>query len=115
MQVLDRLDARGEETPAPGLGSLARTGGVVLLVDVLARAEIGVQYKPHLYETAMLEEPLPTRQFEIKGIRHRAGRGGLGAPVVLYLDRSRQQGRPATETNGALADPSVAHFPNLLY
>jgi pimeloyl-ACP methyl ester carboxylesterase len=83
--------------------------------DVLARAGIGVRGKVHLYETAMWEEALPTRQFEIKGIRHRAGRGGLGAPVVLYLDRSRQQGRPATETSGAMADPSVAHFPNLLY
>ena len=60
--------------------------------DVLARAGIGVRGKVHLYETAMWEEALPTRQFEIKGIRHRAGRGGLGAPVVLYLDRSRQLG-----------------------
>ena len=67
--------------------------------DVLARAGIGVRGKVHLYETAMWEEALPTRQFEIKGIRHRAGRGGLGAPSSFtWIDHGNKESprpRPA--------------------
>ncbi len=83
--------------------------------DVLARTGIGVRGRVGIYEAARWEEALPTRRFDVKGFRHRAGRGGAGAPVVVCLTRSGRWGEPATETSGALVEPCEAHFPRTLY
>ena len=41
---------------------------------------------------ARWEEVLPTRRFEVKGFRHQAGQGGIGAPVVAASDPVRATG-----------------------
>jgi len=83
--------------------------------EFLARAGIGVQGRVGLYEAARWEEALPTRRFEVQGFRHQVGRGGVGAPVVVFLTRTRKWGEPATETTGALTEPCETHFPKTLY
>ncbi len=83
--------------------------------EFLARCGVGVQGRVGLYEAARWEEALPTRRFQVQGFRHQAGRGGIGAPLVMCLTRSGKWGEPATETTGALTEPCEAHFPKTLY
>ena len=91
----------------------ARTGGN--WTDVLAAAGISVRGRVSLYEAAKWEDVLPTRRFEVKGFRHQAGQGGIGAPVVLHLTRSGNWGEASTETTGDLTEPCEMHFPKTLY
>jgi pimeloyl-ACP methyl ester carboxylesterase len=83
--------------------------------DVLARTGVGVQGRVSVYDATRWEEVLPTRRFEIKGLRHTRGQGGLGAPVVAHLTREGKWGEVPTETTGTLVDRSEVHFPKSLF
>ena len=83
--------------------------------EILAQAGIGVAGKVSLYETARWDEVLPTRRFEVQGFHHRAGQGGIGAPVVTHLTRSGNWGEQPTETTAPVIEPCEIHFPKSLY
>lgn len=83
--------------------------------EILAQAGIGVTGGSSVYEAAEWHEILPARRFVVQGFHQHVRRGGLGAPVVLYLDRSAEQKRLLIRGGDILTDPSRKHFPAKLY
>ncbi|APW61406.1 esterase/lipase family protein [Paludisphaera borealis] len=83
--------------------------------EILARSGIGVEGKVSLYEAALWQEVLPSRQFEVKGFRKEMGQGGLGAPVVIHMATSVERKPLTLEGGEARTDPSQQHFPADLY
>ncbi len=83
--------------------------------EILARSGIGVEGKVSLYEPALWQEVLPSRQFEVKGFRNQVGQGGLGAPVVIHMAPSVERKPLVMEGGETRTDPSQLHFPEDLY
>lgn len=82
---------------------------------VLEESGVGVSGKSSVYEAAQWQEALPARLYEVKGFHKSIKRGGIGAPVVLYLDRSAERKRLSIDGGTVLTDPSIRHFPARLY
>lgn len=71
--------------------------------EILAREGIAVRGTVSIFPPEMWEEALPSRVFEVEGFRHRAARGGLGAPIVL----ARHKGEDAR--------PDERYYPDHLF
>lgn len=84
-------------------------------IEVLAQSGIGVTGRSGAYEATAWHEILPARRFVVKGFHQHIERGGIGAPVVLHLDRSAEQKRLTITGGDILTDPSRKHFPAQLY
>ena len=83
--------------------------------EILARSGIGVEGKVSLFEPALWQEVLPSRQFEVKGLRKTAGQGGLGAPVVIHMSPAVERKPLVLKGGETRTDPSQLHFPEDLY
>jgi pimeloyl-ACP methyl ester carboxylesterase len=83
--------------------------------EILARSGIGVEGKVSLFEAALWQEVLPSREFEVKGFHRQVGQGGLGAPVVIHMARTVEPKPLSLEGGEVQTDPSERHFPAQLY
>ncbi|AMV35997.1 esterase/lipase family protein [Planctomyces sp. SH-PL62] len=79
--------------------------------EALAQSGIGVSGRVALYDPPLWREVLPTREFEVKGFRRTAGRGGVGAPVVIRMARTLENNERIVEGALDVSDPSERHFP----
>jgi len=83
--------------------------------DALAQSGIGVEGRLALYDASLWREVLPTREFQVKGFRTTAGRGGVGAPVVVRMVPRVEDRSEALEGGRDGSDPSERHFPAELF
>ncbi len=83
--------------------------------EALRQSGIGVSGRIGLYEAALWQEVLPSREFQVKGIRETVGRGGVGAPVVIQMARPVERRSKTVEGAVDLTDPSEKYFPAQLF
>lgn len=83
--------------------------------EALRQSGIGVSGRIGLYDAALWQEVVPSREFDVKGFRKAVGRGGVGAPVVIRMARPVEAKQRTLEGALDVTDPSEKHFPAQLF